>query len=108
MNLDDMLSQSDGLSVAVALLLLLMSVVSWFIIVYKVWLLHLAVRHFAVCKALFWQSGDWAQARSQWLAVDTQAIFVPLLNAVTQPDLGLSAQVAASDQLTTNHAQFST
>jgi biopolymer transport protein ExbB/TolQ len=48
MNLDDMLPQSDGLSVAVALLLLLMSVVSWFIIVYKVWLLHLAVRHFAV------------------------------------------------------------
>lgn len=100
MNFNDLILQSDGVSVTVALLLLLMSVVSWFIIVYKVWLLHLAVRHFAVCKALFWQSGDWAQARSQWLAVDTQAIFVPLLNAVTQPDLGLSAQVAASDQLT--------
>lgn len=100
MNLNDMLSQSDGLSVTVALLLLLMSVVSWFIIVYKSWLLHLAIRDLTACKALFWQSGDWAQARAHWQATDSQAMFMPLLNAVTQPDLGLSAQVAASDQLT--------
>ena len=100
MNLNDMLSQSDGLSVTVALLLLLMSVVSWFIIVYKSWLLHLAIRDLTACKALFWQSGDWAQALAHWQATDSQAMFIPLLNAVTQPDLGLSAQVAASDQLT--------
>lgn len=100
MNLNDMLSQSDGLSVSVALLLLLMSVASWFIIVYKSWLLHVAIRNLTACKALFWQSGDWAQARAHWQAADTQAMFMPLLDAVTQPHQGLSAQVAAADQLT--------
>ena len=78
MNFNDLILQSDGVSVTVALLLLLMSVVSWFIIVYKSWLLHLAIRNLASCKALF----------------------LPLLEAVTHADQGMSAQVAASDQLT--------
>jgi hypothetical protein len=67
MNFNDLILQSDGVSVTVALLLLVMSVVSWFIIVYKSWLLHLAIRNLASCKALFWQAGDWSQARAHWL-----------------------------------------
>jgi biopolymer transport protein ExbB len=100
MNWHTMMWQSDGVSVAVSLLLLLMSVSSWFIIVYKSWLLHRSIQQLLACKALFWQAGDWAQARSHWLAVDTQAMFLPLLDAITHPAQGLSSQVAASDQLT--------
>jgi len=100
MNWHTMMWQSDGVSVAVSLLLLLMSVSSWFIIVYKSWLLHRSIQQLLACKALFWQAGDWAQARSHWLAVDTQAMFMPLLDAITHPAQGLSSQVAASDQLT--------
>ena len=99
MNWHTMMWQSDGVSVAVSLLLLLMSVSSWFIIVYKSWLLHRSIQQLLACKALFWQAGDWAQARSHWLAVDTQAMFMPLLDAITHPAQGLSSQVAASDQL---------
>jgi biopolymer transport protein ExbB len=100
MNWHTMMWQSDGVSVAVSLLLLLMSVSSWFIIVYKSWLLHRSIQQLLACKALFWQAGDWAQARSHWLAVDTQAMFMPLLDAITHPAQGLSSQVAVSDQLT--------
>ena len=100
MNWHTMMWQSDGVSVAVSLLLLLTSVSSWFIIVYKSWLLHRSIQQLLACKALFWQAGDWAQARSHWLAVDTQAMFMPLLDAITHPAQGLSSQVAASDQLT--------
>ena len=100
MNWHTMMWQSDGVSVAVSLLLLLMSVSRWFIIVYKSWLLHRSIQQLLACKALFWQAGDWAQARSHWLAVDTQAMFMPLLDAITHPAKGLSSQVAASDQLT--------
>ena len=100
MNWHTMMWQSDGVSVAVSLLLLLMSVSSWFIIVYKSWLLHRSIQQLLACKALFWQAGDWAQARAHWLAVDSQAMFMPLLDAITHPAQGLSSQVAASDQLT--------
>lgn len=100
MNRLDMALPSDRVSVAVSVLLLLMSVSSWFIIVYKSWLLHRSIRQLLACKALFWQAGDWAQARAHWLAVDSQAMFMPLLDAITHPAQGLSSQVAASDQLT--------
>jgi biopolymer transport protein ExbB len=100
MNFNNLILQSDAVSATVALLLLVMSVVSWFVIIYKSWLLHLAIRNLASCKSLFWQAGDWSQARAHWLAVDSQEMFVPLLDAVTHPNQGMSAQVAASDQLT--------
>jgi biopolymer transport protein ExbB len=100
MNFNDLNLQSDGVSATVALLLLVMSVVSWFVIVYKSWLLYLATRNLASCKALFWQARDWSQARAHWLAVDSQEMFVPLLDALIHPDQGMSAQVSATDQLT--------
>lgn len=85
MNLWDTLAQSDGVSLAVTLLLLCMSVASWFIILYKSRLLHRAVKQLSVCKALFWQAADWSRAREHWLAADTHSMFTVLLEAAASP-----------------------
>ena len=101
MSLIDTLSQADGLSRVVTLLLLCMSVASWVIILYKSWLLQSAVKDLAVCKGLFWQATDWGQAHAQWLQADRQAMFVPLLQAISlAPSNGLASQPMLQDQLT--------
>jgi len=101
MNLWDMLAQADGVSRAVTLLLLGMSMASWYIILYKSWLLQLAVKQLAICKALFWQASDWTQARARWLGADPQAMFSVLLDAAAAaPESGLAAAASKEDQLT--------
>ena len=101
MSLIDILSQADGLSRAVTLLLLCMSVASWVVILYKSWLLQSAVKDLAVCKGLFWQATDWSQAHAQWLQADRHAMFVPLLQAISLvPSNGLASQPMLQDQLT--------
>jgi biopolymer transport protein ExbB len=101
MNLWDMLSEADGVSRAVTLLLLCMSIASWFIILYKTRLLQLAVLDLAKCKALFWQAKDWAQAKAHWQDADRQALFTVLLDAAaTTPESGLGAAASQDDQLT--------
>jgi biopolymer transport protein ExbB len=55
----------------------------------------------AVCKGLFWQATDWSQAHAQWLQADRQAMFVPLLQAISlAPSNGLASQPMLQDQLT--------
>jgi biopolymer transport protein ExbB len=101
MNLWDMLSQADGVSRIVTLLLLAMSMASWYLIFYKGWLLHQAVKQLATCKALFWQAADWGQARARWQAADPQALFMVLLDAASAPvDTGMAANARSQDQLT--------
>jgi biopolymer transport protein ExbB len=101
MNLWDTLAQADGVSRAVTLLLLSMSIASWFIILYKSWLLQQAVNQLATCKALFWQAPDWTQARAHWLGADRHALFTVLLDAATTaPESGLAAAASREDQLT--------
>ena len=101
MSLQQFMSQSDFISLAVSLGLLVMSVTSWFIIVYKTRLLQVAVRDLSHCKALFWQANDWAQAKTQWIAADTQSLFVVLLEAAAPlPPKGLAAGASPADQLT--------
>ena len=101
MNLWDMLSQADGVSRIVTLLLLAMSMASWYLIFYKGWLLQQAVKQLATCKALFWQAADWGQARARWQAADPQALFMVLLDAASAPaDTGMAANARSQDQLT--------
>jgi len=101
MNLWDTLAKADGVSRVVSLLLLCMSVASWFIILYKSRLLQQAVQQLASCKALFWQASDWTQARAHWQAADPQAMFSALLDAAaTAPESGLGAAASREDQLT--------
>ena len=75
----DALFQGDAVHNAVALLLLLMSVGSWLVIVWKSWLLRRALTDVARSIAAFWQAPDVAQALHTLQAFDRSALVRPLL-----------------------------
>ena len=100
MNLTDTLAHGDSLSWLVSVVLLAMSVSSWFLIFYKIWLLRQASRTLGTCQQVFWAAPNAAQAHAQGMAVDRQQLFVPLLDAVVQGSEGLSAQMNPHDQVT--------
>ena len=73
----------DLLSLAVAVLLLAMSVASWAVMFYKAWLLHRASADFPKSKAAFWQSADFDSALARVQAAERIALLAPLVQAHT-------------------------
>ena len=67
MNLLSLFSQGDFVSKTVALLLLVMSVSSWVVILWKGWLLQRAKGEVARSIAVFWQSAVGCRWRDQLL-----------------------------------------
>lgn len=100
------LTQGDGLNRLVALVLLAMSVASWVVILWKVWLLRSASAGVGLALPVFWQASDWASARQQLLGTDTQRLVLPLVvaaEAVLRPAQALptlGGQAARAQQLT--------
>jgi biopolymer transport protein ExbB len=78
------LFQGDAVHNAVALLLLLMSVGSWLVIVWKSWLLRRALTDVARSIAAFWQAPDVAQALHTLQAFDRSALVRPLLHSAEE------------------------
>jgi biopolymer transport protein ExbB len=97
----DLLSQGDAVTRLVAVLLLLMSVASWVIILWKGWLLRRASRDVGRSTAAFWQSPSVAEARQKVGAFDREALVLPLI-AATQAEApgSLAAAGDRSQQLT--------
>jgi biopolymer transport protein ExbB len=81
MNLAQLFWQGDALARGVALLLLAMSVASWVVILWKIWLLRRASRDIARCVAAFWQSGSVAEAVQKVGAFDRESLVLPLVQA---------------------------
>ena len=81
--LNDFWAQGDGVSRAVVLLLLAMSVSAWALIVWKAWLLRRARRSMARAVPAFWQAASVAEGRSALQAFDIEALLLPLLDAAT-------------------------
>ena len=77
----EFLQQGDGITRAVALLLLCMSVASWVVIVWKAWLLRRAAGDVARSTAAFWQAASVADAEQNIKAFDRSALVLPLLIA---------------------------
>ena len=101
MNHLERLFTGDALTRGVAVVLLLMSVISWITILYKTWLLRVAVQDLAACKAWLLQASDWDQAQAQWTASDRWQLFGGLLQAAQQRQAGgLAAKASTHDQLT--------
>jgi len=75
---------SDGLSGFLSLVLLLMSVASWTVIVYKTWFLRRVATDIAKGKAVFWQANVVAQALSALQSVDRHSVLTPLAQAQQQ------------------------
>ena len=73
--------QGDSVHNAVAGLLLLMSVASWVVIVWKTWLLQRAVGDTQRSTAAFWQARSMADALPAMQAFDREALAWPLVRA---------------------------
>ena len=101
MNLQQVFSQSDAIGKAVALLLLLMSIASWVIIVWKAWMLRRASGNVARAVAAFWQAPSLQDAATQLQTIDRATLVLPLVQA-TQPPAGdtLASAGERAQQLT--------
>ena len=77
MSVVQFLANGDVVSNLVAALLLLMSVSSWIIILWKSWILRRASGDVARSTAAFWQSTDFDQAGDKARALDRDLLVVP-------------------------------
>lgn len=101
MNLQALFSQADGLSRAVAILLLLMSVASWVVILWKAWLLRRAGGDVSRATAGFWQAASMDEARHKVAGLDREGLVLPLIESTqAQPAGSLAAAGDRSQQLT--------
>ena len=101
MGLLTLLSQGDFVSRAVAVVLLLMSVSSWVVILWKGWLLRRASTDVARSTAAFWQSPNVAEAQQRLVSFDPLALVLPLVAATEiEADGTLAAAGDRSQQLT--------
>lgn len=85
--------QGDAVHTSVALVLLCMSVVAWFVIFWKGWLLQRASRDVSRSTAAFWQSPDMQGALLALPAFDREGLVLTLVQAsqVQQPGTLASA-----------------
>ncbi|MDP2450945.1 MAG: MotA/TolQ/ExbB proton channel family protein [Polaromonas sp.] len=101
MNLLALITQGDAVTGLVAALLLLMSVASWVVIVWKTWLLKRAVGDVARSTAVFWQSASVEEAQPKVAAFDREALVLPLIAATRLQAGGTLASAGdRSQQLT--------
>jgi biopolymer transport protein ExbB len=73
--------QGDAVSWLVGVLLLIMSVASWVLILWKSWLLLRASRDISRSTAAFWQSASLADAGQRLHAFDRESLVLPLIDA---------------------------
>ena len=101
MNLLALLTEGDVVTAAVAFFLLAMSVASWVVIFWKVWLLRRATGDVARSTAVFWQSASIAEAIPKITVFDREGLVLPLIAAVSAPAQGqLAAAGSRAQQLT--------
>ena len=80
-----LMTQGGLVSQMVALLLLLMSIASWVVILWKSWLLQRAVGDVARSTAAFWQSASIDEAREKISIFDRDGLVLPLITATHIP-----------------------
>jgi biopolymer transport protein ExbB len=101
MSLLQLFGEGDAVTRVVAALLLLMSVASWVIILWKAWLLRRASGDVGRSTAAFWQAPSIVDARQQVGAFDREALVLPLIAATEgEPAGSLAAAGDRSQQLT--------
>ena len=95
-------NQSDAITRAVALLLLVMSVAAWVAIFWKGWLLRRARRDIDRAVPAFWSSPSLDAGREQLARLDRENVLQPLVAAITaRADAGmLEGQGPLDSQLT--------
>lgn len=101
MNFLSLVTQGGPVSVIVAAVLLLMSIASWVVILWKASLFKRAVGDVARSTAAFWQSASVAEATEKVAAFDREQLVLPLI-AATSLEAGntLASRGDKSQQLT--------
>lgn len=101
MNIVQLFLQGDAVTKIVALLLLLMSVGSWVVILWKSWFLRRASSDVVRCVAAFWSSATVAESLQKLKAFDRETLVAPLVLATKIEAVGtLAAAGDKSQQLT--------
>lgn len=101
MNVVDLLRQGDAVSSGVGLVLLVMSVGSWIVILWKAWLLLRAQRDVARSTAAFWQAPTLADGLRSLRVFDREVLVAPLVEASQMETTGTLAGAGdKSQQLT--------
>jgi biopolymer transport protein ExbB len=94
------LQQGDGVTQATAGLLLLLSVLSWVVIVYKSLLLVRSHQQVMRAVSVFWQASDMSMAQMQLAALDRRTLLRPMVAAVVEakrvPHAASVAQASAT------------
>jgi len=85
MNLQSVFSQSDAIGKAVAILLLLMSIASWVVILWKTWMLRRAGGDVMRGVAAFWQAPTLDEAATRVAGFDRGQLVTPLIQATQLP-----------------------
>lgn len=101
MNATDLLRQGDAVSMGVAMVLLVMSVASWVVILWKAWLLLRAHRDVARSTAAFWQAPSLEEGLRSVQLFDREVLVTPLVEASRAQTSGTLAGAGdKSQQLT--------
>jgi biopolymer transport protein ExbB len=90
------LAEGDAVTWATAALMLLMSVLSWVVILYKLWFMAVARRGVPQAVAAFWQMPDLVQAMAQVKALDRQGLVQAMADAVAQGGMAAQGSLAQS------------
>ncbi|BCX55152.1 MULTISPECIES: MotA/TolQ/ExbB proton channel family protein [Comamonas] len=90
------LAEGDAVTWATAALMLLMSVLSWVVILYKLWFMAVARRRVPQAVAAFWQMPDLVQAMAQVKALDRQGLVQAMADAVAQGGAAAQGSLAQS------------
>ena len=97
----DLLFQRDAVSSAVAIVLLLMSVASWVVLLWKGRLLHRAGKDVARSTQAFWQAQSLEDGQTVVQALDRAQLLAPLVQAAQVQTTGnLAAAADRAGQLT--------
>ncbi|MEG0556627.1 MAG: MotA/TolQ/ExbB proton channel family protein [Comamonas sp.] len=80
------LAQGDSVTRGTAAVMLIMSVLSWVVILYKLWFMTVARRCIPQAMEAFWQMPDLAQAQAKVKQLDRQGLVQPMADAVAQID----------------------
>ena len=94
------LTEGDTVTWSTAAVMLLMSVLSWVVILYKLWFMATARRNVPQAVDAFWQMPDLAQAQARVKQLDRQGLVQPMADAVAQAE-----SAAADGSLAQNAAQ---
>ncbi len=98
MNTLDLLRQGDAVGNGVALVLLLMSVCSWIVMLWKSWLLMRAHRDVARSTAAFWQAPTLADGLRSLQVFDREVLVAPLVEASQMETTGTLAGAGDKSQ----------